>query len=503
MRAIPDNCVDLIYLDPPFNSKTNYNILFRDGKDTAQVKAFDDKWTFEGTAHDVRVKLMGTRISDTIQGLRQILGDTGEMAYLCIMAIRLLQMHRILRDSGSIYLHCDPVMSHYLKVVMDSVFGGQNFLNEIHWRRNSAHSDGRRYGRITDIILFYSKSRSYVWNVVYTPYDEDYLNRTYRYSDGRGRYSSSDMTAESLAGGGYQYEFCGHHREWKYPEATMKRLENEGMIHRPKKAGGLPRKKTYLDAGKGVPLQDIWTDIGKVAGAEDLKYPTQKPLSLLERIIRASSNEGDVVLDPFCGCGTTVEAAAALDRQFIGIDASVEATALVKWRIKQSCGIDVKIEGLPYTIEQAERLGSTDGTEFQKWAISKMPGFIPNDKMSDDDGVDGSAKVFFDGDYHTVVVSVKGGRNPKPADLRELIGTVQKRSATFGVLVTVRPPPKKWYANAKAEGMVGDEMAEYPRIQIYTVQDIFDGKELKLPPLQPHIPSDRRTMPRRGLQKHL
>ena len=352
MRGLPDSMVDLIYLDPPFNSKHNYAAPI--GSKAAGA-AFKDTWTLD----DVDVAWWG-EISESNPALYAVLdaakhaGGKSAMSYLIYMGIRILEIHRILKDTGSLYLHCDPAMSHYLKAAIDAIFGSRNFRNEIHWQRNSAHSDGRRYGRITDIILFYSKSRSYVWNVVYTPYDEDYLNRAYRYSDGRGRYSSSDMTAESLAGGGYQYEFLGHHRVWKYPEATMRNLERDGMIHRPKKPGGLPRKKTYLDASKGVPLQDIWTDIGKVAGDEDLEYPTQKPLALLKRIIQASSNKGDTVLDPFCGCATACSAAEILDRRWVGIDISAKAVDLLKDRLVREAGLDKYTKGAGILIHRTD-----------------------------------------------------------------------------------------------------------------------------------------------------
>ena len=352
MRGLPDSMVDLIYLDPPFNSKHNYAAPI--GSKAAGA-AFKDTWTLD----DVDVAWWG-EIQESNPALYAVLdaakhaGGKSAMSYLIYMGIRMLEMHRILKDTGSLYLHCDPAMSHYLKAAIDAIFGSRNFRNEIHWQRNSAHSDGRRYGRITDIILFYSKSRSYVWNVVYTPYDEDYLNRAYRYSDGRGRYSSSDMTAESLAGGGYQYEFLGHHRVWKYPEVTMHNLERDGMIHHPKKPDGLPRKKTYLDTSKGVPLQDIWTDIGKVAGDEDLEYPTQKPLALLKRIIQASSNKGDMVLDPFCGCATACSAAEILDRRWVGIDISAKAVDLLKDRLVREAGLDRYTKGAGILIHRTD-----------------------------------------------------------------------------------------------------------------------------------------------------
>ena len=525
MRCIPDDCVDMIYLDPPFNSKTNYNILFRDGKDTAQVKAFEDKWTFNGTAHDAYANLMQTRISDTMQGLKQILGDAGTMAYLCIMAIRLLEMHRTLKPTGSIFLHCDPTASHYLKVVMDAVFGAKNFRNEIVWKRTPVRGAGFRKVRAThDVILYYAKSGKTIFNRVTMPYDKEYVDKFYRFSDEYGTYCSMSLVAAGPRSrhSGKPWRGVSPHNgnHWSCPGTfpdhvpkpqdwdtmtTQQKLDyfdDNGLILWPKKTGGVPRFKRYLTSD-GQYVTDIITDIAPLSknSSEYLGFQTQKPRALIERFVEMATNTSDLVMDPFCGCGTTVEAATALNRQFIGIDASVEATGLVKRRIKDSYDIDVEIEGLPYTIEQAEKLGSTNGNEFQRWIISKMPGFLPNEKMSDDGGVDGSAKVFICGDYQTVVCSVKGGQKPKPADLRELIGTVEKKGAMFGVLVVVRRPNKRWYANAKAEGTVGDGMIEYPRIQIYTVQDMFDDKPLILPALQPQMSRDPQA--KRGLQKRL
>ena len=526
-NRIPKECVDMIYLDPPFNSKTDYNILFKDGNDKAQVKAFEDKWTFNGTAHEAYADLMGTCISDTVQGLQKILGDIGTMAYLCIMAIRLLEMHRILKDSGSIFLHCDPTASHYLKVVMDSIFGTKNFRNEFVWKRTPVRGAGFHKVRSThDVVLYYTKSNNAIFNRVTIPYDAEYVNKFYKYSDEYGAYRSMSLVAAGPRSGysGKPWRGVSPHtgNHWSCPGTfpdhvtkpqnwgamtTQEKLDyfdENDLILWPEKTDGVPQFKRYLSSG-GQYVTDIITDIAPLSAqsAEYMGYQTQKPRALIERFVEMTTQPGDLVMDPFCGCGTTVEAAAVLDRQFIGIDASVYATDLVKRRIKQSYGIGVEIEGLPYTMEQAEELGATDGQEFQKWAISKMRGFHPSERMSGDGGVDGSAKVFFGGDYHTVVVSVKGGRNLNPGMLRELIGTVRNKNAMFGVLVTVRRPPKKWYADAKSEGVVGDGIVEYPRIQIYTVQDIFDEKNLNIPPLQPQIPSDARPKPRRGLQKRL
>lgn len=530
MRShVPDESVDMVYLDPPFNSDADYNMLFKDGNDTAQVKAFEDKWTFNGTAHDAYAELMQTRIADAMQGLKKILGDTGTMAYLCIMAIRLLEMHRTLKPTGAIFLHCDPTASHYLKVVVDAVFGIDNFRNEIIWKRSSGHPLSiKKFDAITDSILFYQKSREFVFRPVYIRQPDDMVNRNYRRKDGHGRYTHGDLTGGKAGGPSSYLPFRGAHppkgRGWappvraKVPEWAAKLLPDDyeklnqlekcealdsiGLVHWA--ASGKPYLKRYLPDKPMRNVPSLWDDIGPIAKSKEyLRYPTQKPLDLLKRVIESATIAGQTVLDPFCGCGTTMEAAAALNRNFIGIDASVEATGLVQSRIKEAHDIDVEIEGLPYTIQQAEELGATDGQEFQRWIISKMSGFHPNPRQSGDGGIDGSAKVFFRNDYRTVICSVKGGRNLNPAMLRELVGTVKKEDAEFGILVTVYPPPKSWYANARTEGMVSDGMVEYPRIQIYTVQDMFDGRMPNLPALQHQIPSGPRAKPRRGRQKRL
>lgn len=516
----------MIYLDPPFNSKTDYNILFKDGNDTAQVKAFEDKWTFNGSAHEAYHALMDTNVSDVMQGLKMMLGDSSTMAYLCIMAERLLEMHRILKDTGSLYLHCDPTASHYLKVILDAIFGQDNFRNEIVWRRSHNKGTGRKLAAVHDVIFFYGKTRFTTFNTVRVEHDPEYVKKHYKQRDEHGHYQPVALTGPGKTGGesgkswrGIDPSKSGRHwaapREFpphieKPPEydsmsvhQKLDMLNDHGLIWWPKKDGGMPRFKRYLYGGTAI--TDVIVDVNPLSAnsAEYLGFQTQKPLSLISKFVEMSTNPDDLVMDPFCGCGTTVAAAAALDRQFIGIDASVEATALIERRIKELYNMDVETEGLPYTIQQAEDLGATDGHEFQRWIITKMHGFHLNQKQSSDEGVDGSAKVFFKNDYLKVICSVKGGRNLNPAMLRELIGTVQKQSAAFGVLVTVYPPPKKWYATAKAEGEVSDNVIGFPRIQIYTVQDMFKGKMPNLPALHHQIPSGPRAKPRRGLQKRL
>ena len=354
-QHIPDESVDLVYLDPPFNSNASYNVLFkeRSGEESpAQIKAFTDTWEWTQESERIYEREIITNpdsppaVKEMIWAFRQFVGANAMMAYLVMMAPRLVELRRVLKPTGSIYLHCDPTASHYLKVLMDTIFGPENFQSEIIWKRQSAHSDARRYGSVHDTVLFYGKSGSPVWNPTFQPYDSEYIEQYYRYVDEDGRrFMSGDLGAAGLQGGGYEYEWKGVTRVWRVPVATMERLETEGRIFYTR--NGIPRMKRYLDEAKGNPIQDVWPDIQSLRSwhKERLGYPTQKPQALLERIISASSNEGDVVLDPFCGCGTAVAAAQKLKRQWIGIDVTHLAVALMKNRLRTAFDI-VSREGL-------------------------------------------------------------------------------------------------------------------------------------------------------------
>ncbi|MGQ9586399.1 MAG: site-specific DNA-methyltransferase [Anaerolineae bacterium] len=325
-RYVADESVDLVYLDPPFNSKATYNVLFGEqngSQAAAQIKAFDDTWRWDQAAAQAYQEVVeaGGKVSQAMQAFRALLGENDMLAYLAMMAPRLVELRRVLKPTGSLYLHCDPTASHYLKVLMDAVFGPGNFRTEIVWKRSGAHSDtkqGRRqHGRIHDLILFYIKGDDWVWNPQYTAYDDAYLDSAYSYTDPDGRrWKSSDLTGPGgAAKGNPYYEFMGVSRYWRYTRENMANLLAEGRIYQ-SRPGAVPRMKHYLDEMPGVPIQDVWTDIPPIAAqsAERLGYPTQKPEALLERIIQASSNEGDLVLDPFCGCGTTVAVAERLKR---------------------------------------------------------------------------------------------------------------------------------------------------------------------------------------------
>ena len=371
LRGLNSESVDLIYLDPPFNSNRNYAAPVGSA---AAGAAFKDTWTLS----DLDVAWMGL-IADEQPAVYQVLQTAGlshgkpMQSYLCMMAVRLLEMRRILKNSGSMYLHCDPTASHYLKLLMDAVYGSAMFLNEMTWKRSSAHSDTkqgmRRAGRIRDLLLVYTKTDDYVWNPQFMPYTDDYLETEYRHvsPDGR-RYKETDLTAAKPGGDteyswyvkrpahekirwsadltneflnpkpGWEYKSVSPYqgRYWAYSKSNMASFWNEGkLVHR---ETGMPRLAQFADEMPGVPLQDLWNDIPPVLGKERIGYPTQKPLALLDRIIKASSNEGDVVLDPFCGCATACVAADNLGRRWIGIDISPKAVELVNIRLQQSMG---------------------------------------------------------------------------------------------------------------------------------------------------------------------
>ena len=323
----PDECVDLIYLDPPFNSNRNYNVLFKSeaGTDSeAQITAFEDTWHWGETAEDTYRDLITfapDKVSTAIEALLNLIDRNQMMAYLVMMTARLVELRRVLKATGSLYLHCDPTASHYLKIVLDAIFGVENFRNEIVWQR--APSKGlasRRLPTNHDIILAYQKSQKARWNAdeMFVPYDMDDLDgkTLEQYSDvdedGR-RYSLTSLVNPNRDRPNLTYEFLGITRVWRWTKERMQQAYEDGIVVQTK-PGNVPRQKRYLDEQKGKPLGDIWTDIPPLQGdaAENLKYPTQKPEVLLERIIRAGSNEGDVVLDPFCGCGTAIAAAHKL-----------------------------------------------------------------------------------------------------------------------------------------------------------------------------------------------
>ena len=491
---VGDESVDLVYLDPPFNSAANYNVLFREAsgeQSAAQIMAFEDTWhwTHESEAtYQELVTEAPERLARLVEAMRQMLGTSDMMAYLVMMAPRLLELHRVLKPTGSIYLHCDPTASHYLKLLMDAVFSPANFKNEIVWKRTSAHNDTaqglKRYGRTHDLILFYSKSDRITWNPQFTAYDEDYIRSAYNNVDPDGRrWKSSDLTGPGgAAKGNPQFEFLGVTRYWRYTKENMERLLAEGRIYQ-SRPGVVPRMKHYLDEMRGVGVQDIWTDIPPLSGnkAERLNYPTQKPEALLERIINASSNEGDVVLDPFCGCGTTINVAERLKRRWIGIDITHLAVALIQSRLRDTFGTELSdyvVRGTPQDVASAEALALQDRYQFQWWALSLVDARPAQDKKKGKDtGIDGLIRYLErEGEpAKTIIVQVKSGK-VSSRDVRDLVGVLDREKAVIGVLITLQPPTRDMLKEAVSAGFYSSQWGNFPRLQILTVEDLLTGK---------------------------
>ena len=504
LRAqIVDESVDLIYLDPPFNSKRDYNLLFKTPKgqeSDAQITAFEDTWHWGGQAQDEFRELMkcgNTDVSQMMEALRAFLGENDMMAYLTMMANRLLEMHRVLKPTGSLYLHCDPTASHYLKIVLDGVFGKENYRNEIIWKRSYAHSDGaqgsKHFGRITDTIFFYTKSDEAQWNLLYSAYDESYVERDYRRLDEDGRrYRLDNIQGPGGAQkGNPSYEVMGVTRYWRYSKEKMGQLIKAGRIIQTS-PGTVPQYKRYLDEMPGVPVQNLWDDLPVInnRAKEYLGYPTQKPLALLERIISASSNEGDVVLDPFCGCGTALDAAQKLKRNWIGIDITHLAVSLIEKRLKNrypelAAKGAFTIEGVPQDFAGARDLAERDKHQFQLWAcalVNVQP--YRGGKKGADQGIDGMGFIeVAKSKTEKVLLSVKGGEHIGASMIRDLKGTVEREKAAIGLFVTLTPPTKPMTTEAASAGHYeSPHHGAFARIQILSIQGLLDGTE------RPHWP---------------
>jgi DNA modification methylase len=495
-RHIKDESVDLVYLDPPFNSDQNYNVLFAEhngSKSAAQINAFEDTWQWDdvaAAAYQEVVESGHQRVSQAMQAFRTFLGGTDMMAYLAMMAPRLIELGRVLKPTGSIYLHCDPTASHYLKMLMDAVFGPANFRNEIIWKRTSGHSDAKRFGNVHDTLLFYTKSDKYTWNKTHQNYDEGYVETYYRYTDPDGRkWMSADLGAAGLSGGGYDYEWKGIKRIWRCPPETMAQYEKEGKLYYT--GNGIPRLKRYLDEAKGLPTQDIWADIEALRSwhKEKLGYPTQKPEALLERIVLVSSNEGDVVLDPFCGCGTTIAAAQKLNRQWIGIDVTHLAVALMKSRLRDMFGEQAKYKviGEPTSVPDAQVLAEENPYQFQWWALGLVGARPIEQKKGSDKGIDG--RLYFHDEADSakaktkqIILSVKAG-NTTVSHIRDLQGVLTREKAQIGVLITMEEPTKPMKTEVASAGFYKSPWGKYPVLQILTIEELLNGKTIDCPPL--------------------
>jgi DNA modification methylase len=422
--------------------------------------------------------------------LRSFLGENDMMAYLTMMGIRFIELHRVLKPTGSLYLHCDSTASHYLRILLDAIFGVQNFRNEIIWKRNSAHSDSKQgaqhFGRITDTILFYSKGPKVTWNPQFRPYDKEYIDRDYRRVDAEGRrYRLSDIQGPGRAKkGNPYYEVMGVSRHWRYSKERMQELIDAGRIVQTR-PGAVPQYKRYLDEMPGVALQNLWEDVPVInnRSKEVLGYPTQKPVALLERIIRTSSNPGDVVLDPFCGCGTTVHAAQVLGRRWLGIDVTHIAIQIIIDRLKKHFPAEIpEVFGRPEDLSGARELARRDKYQFQWWAASLIGGQARGgERKGADRGVD--AEIFFQksaSDYGRAIVSVKGGDNLNPSMVRDLAGTREREGADMGIFICLAEPSREMKKAAASYGTVD---GGNPRIAIVTVNELLQRQtQLSLPP---------------------
>ncbi|HEY5328596.1 MAG TPA: DNA methyltransferase [Acidobacteriaceae bacterium] len=494
-RYIPDQSVDLIYLDPPFNSRQDYNVLFaeKDGsRSSSQITAFKDTWEWNIEAERAYVEVVeaGGRVADAMRAFRTLLGGSDMLAYLAMMAPRLIELRRVLKETGSIYLHCDPTASHYLKLLMDSIFSPQMFRSEIIWKRTNTHSDSKRWSDVSDSILYYGKSANVVWNPSYLPHSEEYKADKYAKKDETGRaYTLDNMTSPSPRPN-MMYEWKGHASPpagWRYSLETMTKLDADGRIWYPKDKSKRPRLKRYLDEMPGVLMGNVWTDIFPInsQAQERLGYPTQKPEALLERIVKASSNDGDVVLDPFCGCGTTVQVAEKLNRRWIGIDITHLAIGLIKFRLDNSFGPDIRktyqVIGEPKDVAGAARLAEDNKDQFQNWALSLCGAArIGEIKKGADRGIDG--RLYFHeargGESKQIIFSVKGGHNIGVSEVRDLIGVLQREKADIGVYISMTAPTKPMQKEAVEAGFYTSiDGSRYPRVQLLTIQGLMDGTQ--------------------------
>jgi len=498
---IREESVDLIYLDPPFNSRQDYNVLFaeRDGtRSASQIMAFEDTWEWNMDAERAYEEIVerGGRVSDAMRAFRTFLGHSDMMAYLAMMAPRLIELHRVLKVTGSIYLHCDPTASHYLKMLMDAVFGPQHFRNEIVWQRTNAHNTARQYGRIHDILLFYAKGDSYHWNDVITEFSPAQLKR-YKPDEGGRLYTGQDLTASRPNSNSGKFEWRGTmpppSRGWGYELEQLEEWWEQGRILTRK--DGTPRMdglKVYLDEMPGKSLQSVWTDIPRIPNTspERLGYPTQKPKALLERITSSSSNEGDIVLDPFCGCGTAVEVAQQLNRRWIGIDITHLAIGLIKKRLDDAFGESVRetyeVIGEPVDLSGAQRLARDDPYQFQWWALSQVGARPLQKKKGADQGIDG--RLYFHDEHggktKQIILSVKAG-HVQAAHVRDLRGVIEREKAEIGVLISMEAPTKPMLKEAAEAGLYQPPglVDRYPRIQILSIAELLSGKKIEYPRL--------------------
>jgi site-specific DNA-methyltransferase (adenine-specific) len=551
-KEFPDASVDLVYLDPPFNSNADYNVLFREESgeaSQAQFHAFTDTWTWADAAETYNQFIdacPNLAVVEMMEAFHSFLKNSPMMAYLAMMAPRLVELHRVLKPTGSLYLHCDPTASHYLRILLDGIFGAENFCNEIIWRRTGSHNSSRRLGPIHDTIFFYSKTDEYLFNRAYRPYLQGHVNAYFKQQDAKGKFWTNALTGAGIRHGesgkpwkGFDPTSVGRH--WALPGRVIRELGiDEGLSVQEKldaldEAGfigktqigsrAMPTYKQYLNQSPGIPLQDIWAyqpyTQGLLANSEEaidedvrwlvaqgdterMGYATQKPQGLLERILTASSRPDDVVLDPFCGCGTTVHAAQKLGRQWIGIDVTYLAINLIKRRLKDAFGEELQFEekGQPTDFESAKRLAELDKFQFQHWALSLIDArpLKEGDGKGADRGVDGLLYFYESKDERRkIIVQVKGG-GVKRGDVATLLGDVNNQKAAGGILLTLEKPTGPMRDEAADAGRYESKLwhdKDYPKIQILTIEGLL-GKTQRVdapPQMNPFAKAKREATP--------
>ena len=515
-QHIADESVDLIYLDPPFNSNATYNVLFRErsGEESAaQITAFDDTWRWniesELAYQDVITQQAG-KIGELLAAMRSFLGQNDMMAYITMMAQRMVELHRVLKPTGSIYLHCDPTASHYLKLLMDAVFGAYNFRNEISWSRSNPKSHHKlNFPNCRDVILRYSKTDKGTFNKMYTEHDPEYVNKAYKYFDEDGRrYRLLPLLNPNKDRPNLTYEFLGVHRVWRWTKERMQQAYEDGIVVQ-LKPGAVPQYKLYLEDSRGRTVTNDWNDIQQASGNERLEYPTQKPETLLERIISASSNEGDVVLDPFCGCGTAVAAAERLNRRWIGIDITHLAITLIRHRMHDAFGEELRpydVLGEPKDLLSAESLALHDRYQFEWWALGLVDARPARDrKKGADAGIDGFINFFDDnsGKPKRIVVQVKSG-GVQRNQVATLKSDMEREKANLALFVTLKPPTNPMQQEALQAGFYAPEAFpdhQFPKVQIITIEDLLSGAQPQYPRYAPTATFQRAPRRRRQGQQ--
>ena len=529
MEEWPDESVDLIYLDPPFNSNAQYNILFGKGNGTpAQVRGFTDTWKWDEAAVERMTRFENAiehPLHDAVAGFKILLGQSGMLAYLTYMAERLFEARRLLKPTGSIYLHCDDTASHYLKILMDGIFGPQHYRNAITWRRATAHNDAKRFGRIADHILFYVKTDSAYWDETEggASKTEEELRKAYPLTDELGRYRSADLSGPSHGADRgspstlpwREYDVYELGRVWAVPKTgayaeyiernfipgyrsiegiheRLDALDEAGLIHHPK-TGRWPGLKRYADADLGKPPQDLileptgFTNYNARRGGEYLGYPTQKRVGLIEKLIPVACPPDGIVLDPFCGCGTTVVAAHNLGRRWIGIDISATAIDIIQEYRFKPLGIESETYGIPRDLASARKLAAERPFDFEAWAVTRIPGMAPNERKRGDHGIDGRGSMLEkpeDASSKLVLAQVKGGRSFQLGSLRDFLHVVERENAALGVYITVDSVKSgEARAEARAKGTVSVGASVFPRVQLWSISDFFEGRWPNLPTL--------------------